>query len=35
MTSIYAQNMTVKHLVVLTMNNSTALVEIVKGGQLA
>jgi hypothetical protein len=34
MTSIYAQKMTVGHLVVHTVNNSTALIGIVKGGQL-
>jgi hypothetical protein len=33
-TSIYAQKMTVGHLVVHTMNNSTALISVVKGGQL-
>jgi hypothetical protein len=34
MTSIYAQKMTVGHLVVHTVNNSTALIGVVKGGQL-
>jgi hypothetical protein len=34
MTSIYAQKMTVEHLVVHPMNNSTALFRVVKGAQL-
>jgi hypothetical protein len=34
MTSIYAQKMTVGHLVVHAINNSTALIEVIKGGQL-
>jgi hypothetical protein len=34
MTSIYAQKITVGHPVVDTMNNSTALIGVVKGGQL-
>jgi hypothetical protein len=34
MTSIYAQKVTVAHQVVHTMNNSTTLIGVVKGGQL-
>jgi hypothetical protein len=34
MTSISAQKMTVEHLVVHTMNDSTILIGVVKGGQL-
>jgi hypothetical protein len=34
MTSVYAQKVTVGHLVVHTMNNSTALIGVVKDGQL-
>jgi hypothetical protein len=34
MTSIYAQKITVGHLVVRPINNSTALIGVVKGGKL-
>jgi hypothetical protein len=34
MTSKYAQKMTVGHLVVHTINNSTALIGVIKSGQL-